>query len=86
MQLAPELHDTAASLVKGLLLGVGWIVQLVPSQCSARNGSPTAVHEVAELQDTLFSSEKPSVFGVVWAVQTLPFQRAATVTNLVPLK
>jgi hypothetical protein len=86
VQLVVAGHDTESMSVKGLRLGVGWTVQVLPSQRSAKFW-PIAVHDVAELQETLsrMAANWPGL-GVDWTVQLLPFQRSASDSNLVPLK
>jgi hypothetical protein len=86
VQLVAVGHDTETKSLKGLRLGVGWTVQVLPSQCSAKFW-PIAVHDVAEPHETLSSTAAnwPGL-GVAWTLQLVPFQRSARVTNLVPLK
>jgi hypothetical protein len=64
-------------------LDVVWIVQFVPSQCSASvatpppaRASPTAVHDVAAVQDTAVRLLAPGL-GVATAVQLWPFHTSA---------
>jgi hypothetical protein len=63
-------------------LGVVWIVQVVPSQLSAKllpAATPTAVHAVAEVHDTPDRALIELGFGVRWIVHVVPFQLSATV-------
>ena len=85
-----DTHDTPlrALSVAPTALGVGWISQLVPSQCSTSAtteqhdsvSEPTAVQSVGDEHDT---STRPAFVapggsGDCWSDQLVPFQRAAT--------
>jgi len=62
-------------------LGVGWMLQRVPSHRSARVPAaelPTAVQAEAETHDTLLRAPPPAGLGVGWMVQVVPFHRSAT--------
>ena len=61
-------------------MGSGWLVQLVPSQCSA-TAWPMAVHDVMDVQDTLVSWLTPTV----WMVHAVPSQRSTSEVAVVPL-
>jgi hypothetical protein len=82
-----EVHDTADRLLLVAPLGMGtvWIVQVLPSQPSARVAPaplfPTAVQVVAEVHETAFRLP-PLGVGVVWVVQALPSQRSTNVPAL----
>src|SRR5215470_2880689 len=70
--------------------GVGWIVQAVPSQCSASVTSllpsavPTAVQLFGESQETASSNERdvPAGLGVDWACHLAPFHCSASVNGV----
>ena len=92
---AVEVHEIPSrSSFTPPVLGLGTIVQLVPSQDSARVWSagaelskpPTAMHDVADVQETPVSqlNPAPAGFGVGSIAQVLPFQCSANVTS-VPL-
>src|SRR6516164_4359666 len=67
-------------------LGVGWMLQLVPSHRSARFPVlefPAAVHADADVQATPFSSPPPwGGLGVAWIRHRVPFHRSARVLAL----
>jgi hypothetical protein len=88
VQALADVHDTPASRLYlwPAWFGVGWIVQLVPSQLSAKVRSlpallydPTAVQALAEVQDTPDSWLFNVGFGVDWIAQLLPSQLSAKV-------
>jgi hypothetical protein len=85
VQALPDEHDTPTSwdpVFGPLGAGVGWTVQLVPSQCSTRGASkfpatwlqPTATQSVGEVQDTPFRAPATNVVGkfVLAIVQLVP--------------
>src|SRR5215813_680830 len=69
-------------------VGMGWMVQLVPSQCSASvcsplpSAVPTAVQLFGESQETASSADRnvPAGLGVDWACHLLPSHRSASGT------
>ena len=78
MHAVADAHDTGLdSEPEGL--GVGWIVQLVPSQRSAIGPVPTAVQAVAEMHETPDSWLNLLWLGVGSIVQDVPSQRSASV-------
>jgi hypothetical protein len=81
MQSVAEVHATLARLLvrAPLGLGVGWIVHVMPFQCSASvvpSLDPTAVHAVTEVHETPLRLllVAPLGAGVRWVVQLLPSQ------------
>jgi hypothetical protein len=89
---AVDVHDTALSrlLVAPVGLGVGWIAQLAPFQCSANvtrwpalsTKSPMAMQAVLDAHDTPWKvlCVAPAGWGMVWSAQAVPFQRSAKLT------
>jgi len=79
------VHDTAFRKLNCAPdgLGVAWIAQVVPFQCSAKVPAfepPTAVHDDAEVQATPLSPAPPCEgLGVAWIAQVVPFQCSAKV-------
>ena len=85
----PKLLDVAPAG-----LGMDWIDQRVPFQCSASVGPagpavlvlapPTAVQALADVHDTPLKLLKaaPAGLGVDWIDQRVPFQRSASVSPL----
>src|SRR5215469_4364849 len=63
-------------------LGVGWMLQRVPSHRSARFPVlefPAAVHADADVQATPFRKPLPwGAFGVAWIGHRVPFHRSAS--------
>jgi hypothetical protein len=83
VQAVVAVHDTLLRLKELPLVGLGvdWIDQLVPSQCSANveallppTADPTAVQAVVEVQDTALRWVVVEL-GVVGIVQPVPSQR-----------
>jgi hypothetical protein len=81
------LHDTLDSSVRTAPAGFGvdWIVQLDPSQPSAKvtdPSDPTAVHAEGALHETPDNptDDPPAGLGVDWIVQPVPSQTSADVT------
>jgi hypothetical protein len=81
-QAVADVQDTPLS-VSPVVFGVLWIVQLLPSQPSARvvkPEDPTASQAVADVHDTLVSV-LPGGLGVFWLVQLLPSQRSTSAVS-----
>jgi hypothetical protein len=94
VQSRAAVHDTPfKSAVAPARLGVGWISQLTPFQCSANvtwapllvEWIPTAVQSRAAVHETPNKRLKlaPAGAGVGWISQVAPFQRSTSV-NAVP--
>ena len=76
-------------------MGVAWMDQTVPFQCSASvpwtsplpDAYPVAVHALAEVHDTPLRAltEAPAGLGVAWMDQAVPFQCSASVPWRPPL-
>jgi hypothetical protein len=88
VQALADVHDTPSSSPgESAGFGVGWIVQLVPSQRSANvtppGWDPTAMQADADVHDTPSSTALvwPPPFGVGWIVQLVPSQRSANVAK-----
>ena len=77
-QADAEAHDTLFSPPIATV-GVFWMVQVLPSQPSARP-EPTASHVVGEGQETLVRAPPVGRLGVVWMLQVLPSHRSASGT------
>jgi hypothetical protein len=86
-----DRHETPSkeACMPGAGLGVGWIDQWVPFQCSASGTSsdefvaaaPTAVQEVADEHETADRELSPAPgLGVGWIDQRVPFQCSASGT------
>jgi hypothetical protein len=92
VQLPAAGHATANSRLDGdpAGLGVGWMRQTRPFQCSARvrcapdlvTNCPTPVHAELDGHDTPLSAlaAAPAGFGVDWTAQVPPLRRSASVT------
>src|SRR5271155_297329 len=93
MQADAEVQDTPYRKLEGAPAGLGvrWMRQCLPFQCSASVTSvspslpalPTAVHEVADQHDTPNRVLPGSLagLGVGWTLQLWPFQCSARVTS-----
>ena len=91
VQAVAEVHDTALRTlaVAPAGLGVAWMDQAVPFQCSASvpwrppllKEYPVAVHALAEVHDTPLRALAlaPAGLGVAWMDQAVPFQCSASV-------
>lgn len=91
MQLVGDAHETAWGSATGEPAGngTGWMVQLVPSQCSASGAlpltTPTAVQLVADRHDTARKLVFPAVgLGLGWMDQPVPPQCSASVSRPPP--
>ena len=85
MQAEADVHDTAFRKLNCAPdgLGVRWIRQAVPFQCSAKVPEfelPTAVHAEADTHATLAKKPPPAEgLGVAWMRHRVPFQCSAKV-------
>jgi hypothetical protein len=85
LQLAADVQATPLRKLNSAPegFGVGWMLHLVPFQCSAKVPEfepPTAVHDDAEVHDTPLSPAPPcGGLGVAWIAQVVPFQCSAKV-------
>ena len=85
MQAEADVHDTAFRKLNCAPdgLGVRWIRQAVPFQCSAKVPEfelPTAVHAEDEVHATLAKKPPPAEgLGVAWMLHLVPFQCSAKV-------
>ena len=85
-----EVHDTPLRALTEAPagLGVAWMDQAVPFQCSASvpwrpplpEEYPVAVHALAEVHETALKMlpEAPAGCGVAWIDQLVPSQRSAS--------
>src|SRR5580704_9549311 len=92
VQAVALVHETRLSALSGasLALGVDWISQVEPFQCSARVNvcpaplwkDPTALHAIGDVHATPLStlSVAPLGLGVDWISQSPSLQRSASVT------
>ena len=94
VHLVARAHEAALRLADRDGLGVAWIAQLRPFQCSARVSSaperlvydPAAVQLAAAAQEIPPRplSGDPAGSGVGWTAHFRPFQCSASVRNTVP--
>jgi hypothetical protein len=93
VQALADVHDTPRSWLWSAV-EVGWIVHVVPFQCSANVRSaptpslyePTATQAIGDEHDTPFSWawDAPTGLGICSTVHVLPFQRSTKVKVLTP--
>jgi hypothetical protein len=90
VQAEPEVHETPVKKPNCAPdgLGTGWMLQVVPSQRSARRPEavfPTAVQAEAEVHETAFKNDPGlAEVGVGWMLHVVPSHRSTIVPTELP--